>query len=97
VEVRFVSETPQRTRVDLEHRKIDRHGGGSEQMPDSVGSPEGWNGGLHPGSQGQLGRARIALANIDQTAPAFQAAVKACLADLPAGAPDGPITETAAH
>ena len=46
VEVRFVSETPERTRVLLEHRNIDHHGSGWEQMRDAVGSPEGWSVGL---------------------------------------------------
>jgi uncharacterized protein YndB with AHSA1/START domain len=46
VEVRFISETPARTRVVLEHRNIDRHGEGWEHMRDAVGSPEGWTVGL---------------------------------------------------
>ena len=46
VEVCFVSETPERTRVVLEHRNIDHHGDGWEQMRDAVGSPEGWAVGL---------------------------------------------------
>jgi uncharacterized protein YndB with AHSA1/START domain len=46
VEVRFVSESPVRTRVVLEHRNIDHHGDGWEQMRDAVGSPEGWAVGL---------------------------------------------------
>jgi uncharacterized protein YndB with AHSA1/START domain len=46
VEVRFFSETAERTRVDLEHRHIDRHGEGWEQMHGAVGSPEGWDAGL---------------------------------------------------
>jgi uncharacterized protein YndB with AHSA1/START domain len=46
VEVRFVPETPERTRVVLEHRNIDRHGDGWEQMRDAVESPEGWSVGL---------------------------------------------------
>jgi uncharacterized protein YndB with AHSA1/START domain len=43
VEVRFTPEGPDRTRVELEHRNLDRHGEGWEQMRDAVGSPNGWN------------------------------------------------------
>jgi uncharacterized protein YndB with AHSA1/START domain len=46
VEVRFIPEGPDRTRVELEHRNLDRHGDGWEQMRDAVGSPEGWGAGL---------------------------------------------------
>jgi uncharacterized protein YndB with AHSA1/START domain len=42
VEVRFVSETPERTRVELEHRKLDRHGDGWEGTRDGVGGEGGW-------------------------------------------------------
>ena len=42
VEVRFISESPERTRVELEHRNLDRHGGGWEAERDSVGSEGGW-------------------------------------------------------
>ena len=42
VEVRFVSEAPGRTRVELEHRHIDRHGEGWEAMRDGVGHEDGW-------------------------------------------------------
>jgi uncharacterized protein YndB with AHSA1/START domain len=46
VEIRFVAEGPARTRVELEHRKLDRHGEGWQQMRDAVGSPDGWAVGL---------------------------------------------------
>ena len=44
VEVRFASETPERTRVEVEHRNLDRHGDGWEGLRDSVGSDSGWPG-----------------------------------------------------
>ena len=42
VEVRFVAETPERTRVELEHRNIDRHGPGWEAITDGVEGDAGW-------------------------------------------------------
>jgi uncharacterized protein YndB with AHSA1/START domain len=42
VEVRFISETPERTRVELEHRNLDRHGEGWEGMSEGVRSGDGW-------------------------------------------------------
>jgi uncharacterized protein YndB with AHSA1/START domain len=41
IEVVFTAQGPDRTHVKLEHRNIDRHGEGWEQMRDSVGS--GWS------------------------------------------------------
>jgi uncharacterized protein YndB with AHSA1/START domain len=46
IEVRFVEEAPGRTRVLLEHRNLDRHGDGWEQMRSAVGAPNGWGLGL---------------------------------------------------
>jgi uncharacterized protein YndB with AHSA1/START domain len=42
VEVRFVAETPERTRVELEHRNLDRHGSGWESVRDGVDHEAGW-------------------------------------------------------
>jgi len=43
VEVTFVAETPQRTRVELEHRHLDRHGPGWQAVSDGVAHDEGWS------------------------------------------------------
>jgi len=58
VEVRFVPEGKGRTRVELEHRHLDRHGDGWEAMRDAVGSPDGWMKGL-----------RRLAARLDELAP----------------------------
>jgi uncharacterized protein YndB with AHSA1/START domain len=42
VEVRFISETADRTRVELEHRHIDRHGPEWPAVSDGVGGDAGW-------------------------------------------------------
>jgi uncharacterized protein YndB with AHSA1/START domain len=41
-EVRFVPETPDRTRIELEHRHLDRHGEGWEGVRGGVGGDQGW-------------------------------------------------------
>jgi uncharacterized protein YndB with AHSA1/START domain len=44
VEVRFTAETSYRTRVDLEHRNLERHAEGWEDQRDQLGSDSGWPG-----------------------------------------------------
>ena len=46
VEVRFTTEGPDRTRVELEHRNLERHGDGWTAMRDALGSPDGWPAGI---------------------------------------------------
>lgn len=42
VEVRFAADGPERTRIELEHRHIDRHGPGWEGVRMGVDSDGGW-------------------------------------------------------
>jgi uncharacterized protein YndB with AHSA1/START domain len=42
VEVRFIAETPDRTRVEVEHRNLDRHLDGWEAVREGVDSEGGW-------------------------------------------------------
>jgi uncharacterized protein YndB with AHSA1/START domain len=42
VEVRFAADGPDRTKVEIEHRYIDRHGPGWESVRDGVDADEGW-------------------------------------------------------
>ena len=63
VEVTFVPDGPNATRVELTHRHLERHGPGWEQIRDGVGSPDGWKRGLAlfaaAGRDATLRRARL--------------------------------------
>jgi hypothetical protein len=42
VDVRFTAQDGERTRVDLEHRHLDRHGPGWQSVADGVDGDAGW-------------------------------------------------------
>jgi len=42
VEVRFVPESADRTRVEVEHRNLDRHGDAWQSLREGVGGDQGW-------------------------------------------------------
>lgn len=44
VEVRFVAEAPDRTRVEIEHRLLERYGEQTERMRTAFDSERGWSG-----------------------------------------------------
>ncbi|MBB3590837.1 uncharacterized protein YndB with AHSA1/START domain [Rhizobium sp. BK529] len=41
-EARFIAEAANRTRVEIQHRKLDRHGDGWEAVRGGVGGDQGW-------------------------------------------------------
>ncbi|HEY7051564.1 MAG TPA: SRPBCC family protein [Mycobacterium sp.] len=43
VEVRFIAETTDTTRVELEHRHLERHGDGWQSVAEGVGGDAGWS------------------------------------------------------
>jgi len=43
IEVRFVAEASDRTRVELEHRDLDRYGPEAERMRETFGAPGAWD------------------------------------------------------
>ena len=44
VEARFIAESPTRTRLEFEHRNLDRYGDQAEQMRATLSSEGGWTG-----------------------------------------------------
>jgi hypothetical protein len=44
VEVRFIAEGANATRVELEHRDLERMGDAADKFRESVDSPNGWGG-----------------------------------------------------
>ena len=56
IEIRFTGDGDARTRVDLEHRNLERHGDGWERMREAVASPDGWGRGLERFADAARGR-----------------------------------------
>jgi hypothetical protein len=57
VEVRFIAESDDRTRVELEHRHLERHGEGWRAVADGVGGDAGWP--LYLTRYGELTAAKV--------------------------------------
>lgn len=46
VEVRFIAQGSTRTRIELEHRRFERHGADAAAVHEGVSGPDGWSYGL---------------------------------------------------
>lgn len=57
VDVRFIAEASDRTRVELDHRHLERHGEGWERERDELGAEGGWPGVIRRFAE-RLGAAR---------------------------------------
>jgi uncharacterized protein YndB with AHSA1/START domain len=57
VEIRFLADGPDRTRVELEHRGLDIYGADAARLREVLESPGGWNGLLEPFAARTLVRA----------------------------------------
>jgi uncharacterized protein YndB with AHSA1/START domain len=44
IEVRFIAEGPKQTRIELEHRNLDRYGEAAPAVRKTIDSPGGWGG-----------------------------------------------------
>jgi uncharacterized protein YndB with AHSA1/START domain len=57
VEIKFIAEGPERTRVELEHRKLEHYGDKAEMMRALFDGPEAWEGMLKLFAKAAVGKA----------------------------------------
>ena len=74
IEVRFTAEADHRTRVDLEHRNLEPHGDGWEQLREAIGRTRAGRAGSGSPGTPLSAAARTATARRSRTAPAGRAA-----------------------